>query len=172
MKAISSRTQWWLIGATYAFVLLFGGSMAVQRYIYEYRHPNEVTASSGMWAFGDMMMWVMIFFMALVPTVFMLRLVAKSEGLYTSYSKIVLAFAITAPLCIGLVSLFSKENVIADACLWRLIWSPLILITIAVSRIVAKFKLSKRLLSYALLTEGLTLTITITLFFMKAGGSH
>ena len=146
--------------------------MAVQRYLYEFRHPDEVNASSGMWAFGDMMMWTFLFFIAMVPTIFLLRLIAKSEALYAGYSRLVLLFAVTAPLCIGLLALASHDNVVAELCLWRLIWSPLILIAIAVSRIVARFNLAKKLLSYALLTEGLTLILTVTLFFTKAGGSH
>jgi len=49
-------------------------------------------------------------------------------------------------------------------------WSPFILVGIGVSRLVARFDRAKRLLSYALLIEGLTLAIAVALLIHALGG--
>ncbi|MGZ4787251.1 MAG: hypothetical protein ACXVZX_01955, partial [Terriglobales bacterium] len=90
----------------------------------------------------------------------------------TKYAKAVLTFAVTAPLCGGLLTILKKESLVTDTCLWRLIWSPCIMVAIAASRVVARFQTAKKLLSYAVLTEGLTLAVTVALFLSEGYRPH
>jgi hypothetical protein len=55
--------------------------------------------------------------------------------------------------------------------LYRLFCSPPILLGIGVSRLAARFYRAKRLLSYALLIEGLTLAIAVALLIHSWGVS-
>jgi hypothetical protein len=56
----------------------------------------------------------------------------------------------------------------------RLFWSPLMLLGIGVSRLVARFDRAKKLVSYALLVEGLTLATAVVLLIhaWSAPGNH
>jgi len=140
--------------------------MAIPRYLYERYHPEEVVASSGMWAFGDLMIVAFLFLMTMVPTIFLLRLLAKSEASYNTYAKVLLGVAVTAPVCIAVLALLQHpdQNLVGYTCQWRVVLAPFVIVALAVSRIAARFRLSKRLLSFALLTETLSFVLVIALF--------
>ena len=144
--------------------------MVLQRILYELRHPDEVNASSGMWAFGDMMMFALTFCTLMVPTFFALRLIARAEEFYTRYSKFVVGMAVTAPAAVLLIVVLRGSGFVGETCLWRLFLSPFAIIAIGASRVVAQFKASKRLLSYALLTE--TFTFATAVILLVTEGRH
>ena len=168
VKPISSRTQLWLIAAGYAAVLVLAASLAIPRYLYEVQHRDEVVASGGMYAAGDLMLEVFIAGLFIIPTVFLVAVSAKFEGPYHAYSQILLGISLSAPVCLGL--LFLGERYLGSTldilCWYRLSWSPLILVLIGVSRFAARFARARKFLSYALLTEGLTLAVGIALLFL------
>ena len=93
----------------------------------------------------------------------LIRIIAKSETLYTSYARFLFGFSLSAPVCLSVV-LFG-ENYIARnlswLCFFRILESPVILVGMGISRSAARFARSKRLASYALLIEGLTLGLPL-----------
>jgi hypothetical protein len=85
LQAISRRLQVQLIGAGYAAVLMFAVYEFFQSYLYRLREP--IDPSGGMAAFGDEILTLFVFLLFLVPTFFLLRLMAQSDGVYTVYAK-------------------------------------------------------------------------------------
>ncbi len=118
-----------------------------------------------MWAAGDAMLQIFIACLFMIPTAFLVWVIAKFESFYKAYSQLLLGLSLSAPVCLSVLTL--GENYIAQSvsilCLYRLLWSPLILVGIGVSRLVARFDRAKRLVSYAFLIEGLTLAIAVAL---------
>jgi len=54
--------------------------------------------------------------------------------------------------------------------MWRLFGSPFVLVGMGGSRLLARFPRAKRLCSYALLIEGLTLVTIIALLWLPLSG--
>jgi hypothetical protein len=50
----------------------------------------------------------------------------------------------------------------------RLLYSPFVIIILAMSRLLARFETAKRLLMYALSVESLTLLLTIAMFLVSS----
>jgi hypothetical protein len=135
----------------------------------EVNHPAEVAAAGGMYAAGDAILDFFIACLFLVPTIFLVRVIARFEALYTKYSQLLLGLSLSAPVCLSLFC-FGEQNVaqsILSFCLYRLVCSPFILVGIGVSRWVARFDRAKKLSSYALLIEGLTLGVAVVLFLRR-----
>ena len=169
MKPVSVRIQLWLIAGGYAAVIVISALWFLARYLQEAAHPADVSAASGMYAAGDAMLAFFIACLFLIPSFFLLRVIAKFEGLYSTYAKFLLAFSLTAPVSLALLN-FGLNRVpqsLGFLCLYRLFWSPLILLGIVASRLVARFALAKKLTSYALIVEGLTLGIAVALLFKR-----
>src|SRR5262245_811652 len=153
-----------LVGLGYAAVLAFAANELHERYVYEMEHRAEVIAESGMFAGGDMIEDIFIAFLFMIPTLFLVRIGAKFEAPYTTYSKTLFIVALSAPFC--LVLLFANKYLpgnFTTLCFERLLWSPFILALIGMSRRMARFDRAKRLISYALLSEGATLCVCIAL---------
>ena len=102
----------------------------------------------------------------MIPTVFLIWAMARSEARYTTYSELLLGFGLSAPVCLGLFVLGNHH--VSDnlrlVCLCRLLGSPFVLVGMGVSRWVARFDRAKKLTFYALLIEGLTLSAAIGLW--------
>ncbi len=159
MKTVSRRTQLWLIGLGYGAVITVSAGLLFVRYLVEITHPADVAAAGGMYAFGDAMLWLFIASLFMIPTFFAVWFMASVEHFYKAYSQVLLALSLSAPVC--LVLLCWGENHVARVLgflsLYRLMWSPFILVGIGVSRFFARFDSAKKLTTYALLIEGLTL---------------
>jgi hypothetical protein len=120
-----------------------------------------------MYAFGDLMLAIFIACLFMIPTVFLVWVMAKHEGVYTTYSQLLVGLSLSAPVCLSLF-VFGKSHVsesLRVLCLCRLVGSPFVFVGIGVSRFVARFAQAKRLTSYALLIEGLTLGVAVALLF-------
>jgi len=152
-----------LVALAYAAVLVVATTLLYGRHLQELNYPAE--ASGGMWAAGDAMLQIFIACLFMIPTAFLVWVIAKFESFYKAYSQLLLGLSLSAPVCLSVLTL--GENYIAQSvsilCLYRLLWSPLILVGIGVSRLVARFDRAKRLVSYAFLIEGLTLAIAVAL---------
>jgi hypothetical protein len=102
--------------------------------------------------------------------------IRNSEALYNRYSLILLGLSLTAPLCLGVFSIpaVSQETVdrgtmlLGEICLDRLFVSPLVVVGLVFSRLLARFDRAKRLTLYALLVEVLTLVFMTALFLFSA----
>ena len=163
MKSISWRAQLGLVALGYAVVLVVAATLLYGRHLQELKYPVE--ASGGMWAAGDAFLWIFIACLFMVPTVFLVWVIAKSESIYKTYSQLLLGLSLSAPVSLALFTL--GQNYLAQSvgvlCLFRLVLSPFILLGIGVSRLAARFDRAKRLISYALLVEGLTLATAVVL---------
>ncbi|MBZ5662306.1 MAG: hypothetical protein LAO08_18045 [Acidobacteriia bacterium] len=169
-KLTELRVQLWIIATAYAGVFVVAAGLLYQRHVWERDHYAEVVASSGMYAAGDTLLWIFIACLIAVPTAFLVWVIAKFESLYTGYSKVLLGLSLTAPFCLIGIFLGEKhvwQNLIV-LCFYRFLFSPLILAGIGFSRLVARFGRAKRLSSYALLIEGLTLSVAVALIIHAA----
>ena len=173
MKSVSWRVQLGFVALGYAAVFAVAADLLYERHLQELRHPADVVASSGMYAGGDALLQIFIACLFMIPTIFLLLVIARFEAFYTAYSQLLLGLSLSAPVCVSVF--FFGENHVAQGvsifCLYRLLLSPLILVGIGVSRLVAQFDRAKRLVSYAFLIEGLTLGIgvVVALFIHRSG---
>ena len=163
------------VAACYAAVLGLATTLVVERYLQYVRHPDDVAASSGMYAFGDTMLEIGIAGALLVPTILLVLVIAKSEPASAIYSKLLLAFSLSAPIAFGLLcipSVSSGPGWLGFACLYRLEASPFALVAMGFSRIMARFRLSKGLTWSALLVEGSTLGAMAGVFAFTVLSHH
>jgi len=170
MKPLSLRMQLALVGAGYALVLVVAAGMVMARYLQYRLHPEEV--SGGMYAFGDIMLVIVIGCMLLVPTFFLALVARSSERLFDGYSMFMLALSLTAPLSVGVLSIPAVNQsgmLLGWLCLARLLCSPLLVVAFAASRLLARFPRAKRLTLLALLIEALTLILSVVLYLYPVG---
>jgi len=124
-----------------------------------------------MWAAGDALLVIFIACLFMIPTVFLIWVIARFDSVYTAYSQFLLGLSLSAPVCLS-VFLLGESQVaqsLGSLCLFRLLGSPFILVGIGISRLVARFDRAKRLVSYALLIEGLTIVAALALFIHAMG---
>lgn len=172
MKAIPLRVQLGLVGAGYASVVAIAGALIFARYMLYVTHPQDAAAAGGMYAAGDTILALMIAGMFLAPTFFLALVVRKSEHLSLLYSRFLLGLSLTAPLCLGLLSIPAVNQgpmLPGEILLDRLFCSPVVIVAFAFSRVLARFQRGKQLTLYALLIEVLTLILTVVLFLFPAG---
>jgi hypothetical protein len=172
VKSVSWRAQLGFIALGYAAVLGVAATLLYGRHLQELKYPAE--ASGGMWAAGDALLQIFIACLFMVPTIFLIWIIARFEAFYKVYSQILLGLSLSAPVCLS--ALYLGGDYLTDSvkilCLYRFFWSPLMLVGIGLSRLAARFDRAKRLVSYALLIEGLTLAIAVALVIHAWGGSR
>jgi len=165
VKPVSRGVQLALIAVGYGVVFVIAAAWLYQRHLFEIQDP--VAASGGMAAFGDTILYVFIGFLFLVPTVFLIRIIAKTERVYTAFAKLLFGLGLSAPVCMTVVLLGDHMPArLSWICGWRMLESPIIFLGMGVSRWVARFDRAKKLTSYALLLEGLTLGLPIGAFIV------
>ena len=168
MNPIPLRTQLWFVALAYAAVFMAAAALLFARHLQELKYP--VDASGGMWAAGDLMLYIFIAGLFTLPTGLLIWITAKFELFYTGYTKFLLALSLTAPVCLGLI--FLKGQHLGEGlftfCLFRLVSSPVLLLGIGISRLVARFDRAKRFSAYALLIEFLTFVAAIALLIIEA----
>jgi uncharacterized membrane protein len=124
-----------------------------------------------MYAAGDWMLGILIGCMLLVRTFLLALVIRNSENLYIRYSKIMLGLSLTAPLCLGVLSIPAVSQgtmVLGWICLGRVLGSPIVIVGLGFSRLLARFDQAKRLTFYALLIEILTVVLMAALFLFMA----
>ena len=154
------RTRLYWVGGGYAAVAALSAALIVARYLQYVTHPADVAQYGGMWAGGDLMLELFITGLLLVVTFFLVLVIRKEESAYTVYSKVLLGLSLTAPLSVGLISIPAVNQGtgwLGFTCLFRLFASPMVIVGLGGSRLFARFSRAKRLLSYSLMIEGLTL---------------
>ena len=152
-----------LVGAGYGVVALTGGGLVFARYVQYKLHAQDADLYSTMWGFGDWMLELFILGLFLVPTFFLLLVIAKSEPASILYSKVALAFSLTLPLSVGLffIPAVGQGWLVGCPCLYRVLGSPVVLMGMTLSRVMARFPRAKRLASYALAVELGTLVLIV-----------
>ena len=170
---LSRTNQWWMIGGGYALITVYAADLLYVRHQNMLQDPT--IASSGMYAAGDALTVVWLFFLYMIPTAFALRLLAVNERPFEKYSLVLLAVTATAPLALGLtiVGWKLKIQALEGPALERLMASPMVLVAAAASRFAARSNAAKRWTNYALLTEILTLLVIMILliFAVRNAGS-
>ncbi len=173
MEPSTSRLQLRLIAASYAVVVVVSALLVVQRILLYRRNPQEAAAAGGMYAGGDLALELIILLLLLVPTAAYVFVIRKSEAAYTTYAKVLLAFSFTAPAAVIFSFVpFLNQWYWGDLCIFRLFAIPVMLTVFALSRWLTHFARARRLISYALLVEGLTLVGIIVagaILFSKGG---
>jgi len=166
MKPISWRGQLGVVAAGYAAFFLVTAVLIYHRHMQYVNDPDPASTSGGMYAFGDLLLGVFIVGLFLIPTFLLVLVIRKSEVAYTRYSQALLLLSLTAP--IGLVTLIpavSQANTFFGECgFYRVLASPLVIVVLAVSRLLARFDRAKRLTLYALLIEVATFVLLVALF--------
>lgn len=168
MKAIPWRTPLGAVAAGYAIALLIAAALLLARHIQYVTHPDDAATYGAMFAFGDLLLGLFIGGLFLIPTVFLVLVIRKSESAYTKYSQTLLGLSLTAPISLGILAMPAVgqgNSFLGWFCMDRLFASPIILTGLAVSRLLARFGRAKRLTSYALLVELGTIALMVALFF-------
>lgn len=173
MEASPSRWQLRLVAASYGVVLVVSALLIYKRYLQYVRNPQDVAASSGMYAGGDLVLEILICFLFLAPTAALVFVIRKSESAYTTYAKALLGLSLTAPISLGLLFIpVLNQWYWGDVIVFRLFAIPMVVGVLAFSRWLARFARARRLISYALLIETLTLAVVIGALFFSSSGRH
>ena len=171
MEPTPSRLQLRFVAASYAVVFAVSALLIFQRYLVYIRNPQDVAAAGGMYAGGDLLLEIFICFLFLVPTVALVFVIRKSESAYTTYAKVLLGLSLTAPLSVVLLIIpVLNQWYWGDACTFRLFATPLVVVLLIFSRWLTCFTRARRLISYALLIEGLTVVGIIASLFLFSKG--
>jgi hypothetical protein len=173
MEPSPSRLQLRLVKAGYAVVIVVSSLLIYQRYLQYVRNPQDVAASSGMYAGGDLLLEVFICFLFLVPTVALMFVIRKSESAYTAYAKVLLGLSSTAPISVGVLMIpVLNQWYWGDAIIFRLFAIPIVVVVLIFSWWLTRFARARRLIFYALVIEGLTLVAIIGSLFLFSKGRH
>jgi hypothetical protein len=167
MKLSDIRSQVWLIGAGYAAVFAIAAILIFVRHMAELNDPAG--ASGGMYAFGELLMYIFIACLFMIPTALLIWFVAGMEAVYTGYSKFLLGLGVSAPVCLGIL-FFGRSNLaesLNNFCFVRLMASPFVLAGIGFSWLVSKFDRARKLVSYAFLIEALTMAAGVALIIAQ-----
>jgi hypothetical protein len=153
-----------LVAAGYAAVIVVSAALLFLHHLVELQDP--AAAAGGMAAAGESMLVLFIGCLFLIPTAFLVWIMAKSEARYTAYSKFLFGLSLTAPVCMSVV-VFGENHVAPSLswfCFFRVMVSPVLLVAMGMSRFAARFDRAKRLTTYALLVEGATLLLAVAGF--------
>jgi hypothetical protein len=164
MQPLSLRTQLNWVAVAYAAVVAFSTALVIMRYLLYVTHPEDVAAAGGMYAAGDSMLAIFIVGLLLIPTLALVIIIRNSEAHSITYAKVLLGISATAPICLGLGSIpaVNQSNMLLGyICMYRLLTSPVILVALLGSWLLARFQRAKRVTSYALIIEFLTLVSVI-----------
>jgi hypothetical protein len=173
MELSPSRLQLRLVAASYAVVGVVSALLIFERYLQYVLNPQDVAASSGMYAGGDLLLEIFICFLFLVPTVALVFVFRKSESYYTAYAKVLLGLSLTAPISVGLLIIpVLNQWYWGDACIFRLVAIPIVIVVLIFSRWLTRFGRARRLIFYALLIESLTFVAIIAFLFLFSKGRH
>lgn len=170
---LSLSRQLRLVAAGYTVIVAVSAFLIGVRYLQYVRNPQDVAASSGMYAGGDLLLEIIIGFLFLMPTMALVFVIRKSESAYTNYAKVLLGLSLTAPISIGLIFIpVLNQWYWGDAIVFRLFAIPLVVFVLIFSRWLARFARARRLISCALLIEGLTFVAVIAGLFFSFKGRH
>jgi hypothetical protein len=156
------RRKMALVAAGYAAVLSFAAVAIVGRHYMALRNPNDF--NGGMAAAGDWMLELVIAVLLMVPTVLLALVVRQRESASQMFAQVLFSFSLTAMLSLGLLlipAISQTNNIIGSLCIHRLLASPVVLAGIGTSRLLARYRPAKRLISYALLSETITLVLAV-----------
>lgn len=149
-----------LVIVGYAAVLLLAAGLVFARHLQYVMYGNDVDASGGMWAFGDLMLELFIAGLFLIPTLLLGFFIRTSERAFIRYSQTLLGISVSAPVCIGamLIPAIGQSGSgflgsLGWFCLGRASASPVFVAGLVLSWFLARFQRAKRLIMYGVLIE-------------------
>ncbi|HZQ20739.1 MAG TPA: hypothetical protein VFA90_18765 [Terriglobales bacterium] len=155
-----TRVQLRIVVVGYAAVLFLAAALVFARHLQYVMYGNDVDASGGMWAFGDLMLELFIAGLLLIPTLVLAFFIRTSETAFTRYSQTLLGISATAPICIGamLIPAIGQSGSgflgsLGWFCLGRASASPVFVAGLVLSWFLARFRRAKRLIMYGVLIE-------------------
>ncbi len=164
-----SRVQLRIVVAGYVAVIVASAALVYMRHLQYVRYASDADTSGGMWAFGDWMLELFIAGLFLVPTLLLAFFIRRSETAYARYSQILFGIACTAPVCVGsfFVPAIAQSGsglfgVLGWLSLGRISASPVFVVGLVCSRLLARSKRAKQLTMYALLVEVGTYVLLLT----------
>ena len=173
MESSPSRPQLRLVSLGYAVMAAVSVLLIYERYLQYVRSPQDVAASGGMYAGGDLLLELFICFLFLLPTVALVFLIRKSESSFTAYAKVLLGLSFTAPISVGFLFIpVLNQWYWGDVFIFRLFAIPIVVVVLIFSRCLTRFAHARRLISYALLIEGLTFVVITASLFLFSGTRH
>ena len=152
--ALSWRTKMGFIAASYAAILALAAAEIVFRHYAALRDPNSF--NGGMAAAGDWMLALFIGVLLLFPTFLLALVVREREQSSISFAKALFILGLTGPLSAALLlipAISQTDNLTGWVCGSRLLVSPVVLVGLVGCRLLAKYRLGKRLLTWATLIE-------------------
>jgi len=167
------RVQLGLVAAGYAAVLTFAAAAITYRHLAALRNPADF--NGGMAAAGDWMLEIFIGGLLLIPTFFLALVIRKREAIYTAFSRVLFGFSLTAPISLGLVmipAIGQTDSMLGSLCGYRLFGLPMVMTWLGAGRLLARFRPAKRLLSWALAIEAMTLALMVALLFFSGRASN
>src|SRR5579859_4796802 len=172
MEITPSRLQLRLVAAGYAAVVGVSALLIFARYLQYVSNPQDVAAAGGMYAGGDLLLEIFICFLFLAPTAALVLVIRKFEPWYTAYAKVLLGLSVTAPISAGMLVIpVLNQWYWGDVFIFRLFAIPIVFAVLIFSWWLTRFARARRLISYALLVEGLTLVVLIASLFLFSKGS-
>lgn len=173
MELPPSRLHLRLVAASYAVVVIVSAFLIGVRYLQYVSNPQDAAAASGMYAGGDLLLEIFIGLLFLIPTIALVFVIRKSESAYTNYAKVLLGLSLTAPISLGLLFIpVLNQWYWGDVIVFRLFAIPLVVVVLIFSRWLARFARARRLISYALLIEALTVVVIIATLFLSTRHRH
>jgi hypothetical protein len=173
MELSPSRLQLRLVAASYAVVAVVSAFLIFVRYLQYVRNPQDVAAAGGMYAGGDLMLEVIIGFLFLLPTIALVFVIRKSESAFTYYAKVLLGLSLTAPISVGLLFIPRPQSVVLGRCdCLSTVCDPHGDRRLHLQPVAGSLSSRSRLISYALLIEGLTFIAIIAGLFLSSKGRH
>ena len=160
------RVQLGLVGAGYAAILAFAAVAITARHLEALRNPADF--NGGMAAAGDWMLEIFIGGLLLITTFFLALVIRKREAVYAAFSRVLFGLSLTAPISLGLSlipAVGQTDSMLGGVCMYRLFGVPMVMTWLGAGRLLARFKPAKQLLSWALVIEGMTLALSVALFF-------
>ena len=167
MELAPSRLQLRLVAVGYAAFVALSVLLIVRRYSQYVQYPQDAASASGMWAGGDLILELFIAFLFLMPTIALVFVIRNSESFYTIYAKALLGLSVTAPLSVGIsfIPIFNQWWW-GEITSFRSVAIPGVIGLLIFSRSLSNFARPRRLISYALLIEGLTLVGIVASFIV------
>ena len=167
MNSIPWRVQLGIVAAGYAAVLLLSAVLLYSRHLQYVHNAADAAAAGGMWAGGDLILAVFIGCLFCIPTFLLVLVVRQSEVESMRYGQVMLGLSFTMPIFLLVLRVTGQGNsFLGWFSFYRVMSSPLVIIGLVVSVLLARFPRARRLILYALVVEAGTLMVSVAIFFL------
>jgi len=169
MNSIPWRVQLGIVAAGYVAVLLLTAVLLYSRHLQYIHNAADAAAAGGMWAGGDLILAVFIGCLFCIPTFLLVLVIRQSEVASMRYAQTMLGLSFTMPISLLLLRVTGQGNSFWGwFSFYRVLGSPLIIIGLIVSVLLARFLRARRLILYGLAIEAGALVISVAVFFLTA----